>query len=326
MTTHGSIHAASDFKDIDNVPQKDAIIALHDKGFVNGVGNGFFAPNRPITVAEAMQLFVNVLDLNLDNIRFIKEPMATDYYSNADNDAWYADAFVIGGVKGIDFDADIMPGKKLTREEFVFHLVKAFENHYNLPMVKVEPEAITDEESIDILYSGSIQRALSYGIVSLDAEGKVYPKALITRAEVAQAVYNAINYIDEHPELTEDPFAGVLKADVDKDGVNLDFQVMNNLEEDVTVMYGSGQKFDYSVYNESGELIYQWSNGKAFTMALVEAVIPADDSLVFSDVWNYVDNDGNGIASGDYRIDFSTFFYMNEERVEISDTQTIKVG
>lgn len=325
MTSQGSIQAASSFTDIDNVPEKDAIMALHDKGLVNGIGGDLFAPNRPISVAEVMQLFVNVLDLNIDNIRFIKPPLATDYYTNADNDAWYAEAFIIGGVKGIDFEADVMPDKKLTREEFIFHLVKAYENHYNLPMIKVDSKEIKDEESIDILYSGSIQRALTYGFVTLDSDKNIHPKALVTRAEVAQAVYNAMDYIEKHSELVESPFAGVLKTDALSEGVSLHFQVLNNLEEDAKVMYSSGQKFDYTVYDANDKVVYKWSHDKVFTMALVEAFIPADDSLIYTDVWKYEDNDGNRVKAGDYRIDFTTTFYMNEESVEVMDSQMVTV-
>src|SRR5665647_213222 len=104
------------FKDIENVPEKTSILTLYEKGFVRGVGNDLYAPNSYTTVAEAIQFFVNFLDLNLDNIRFFKEPKATDYFKKADNDAWYSGALIIGAIKGAGFPSDIDPKQVLTRE------------------------------------------------------------------------------------------------------------------------------------------------------------------------------------------------------------------
>jgi preprotein translocase subunit Sec61beta len=47
-------------------------------------------------------------------------------------------------------------------------------------------------------YAASIQRALSYGIVKLDANGKFNPKAIITRADAAAEVRNAQSYLKSH--------------------------------------------------------------------------------------------------------------------------------
>jgi hypothetical protein len=69
------------------------------------------------------------------------------------------------------------------------------ESHKNIPMIKLIPVEIADKNEISTDYEGTIQRALVYNIVKLDAKGRFNPKGLISRAEVAEEVYNALEYI-----------------------------------------------------------------------------------------------------------------------------------
>jgi hypothetical protein len=178
---------------------KEKITALQGKGYVKGIGNGLFAPNKKITAVESVQLIVNAFKLNIDNIRFIKAPKATDYYVNADNDAWYADTLIIAAMNDIGLPKDFNPSQNWTREEFTYQLIKATEKHGQLPMIKLNPVAIADEDQLTVDYSGAIQRALVYGVTKLDQDGKFNPKTEISRAEAAEQIYNALEYIKAHP-------------------------------------------------------------------------------------------------------------------------------
>jgi hypothetical protein len=189
------------FTDIASISAKDKVIALQDKGYVKGIGNGLFAPDKSITAVESIQLFVNTFKLNIDNIRFIKEPKATDYFIKADNDAWYAGTLIIASLNDLELPNNLDPNEKWTRERFTYQLIKATENHTNLPVIKISPVAISDQDQLTIDYSGAIQRALVYGITQLDGEGKFNPKAEISRAEAAEQIYNALEYIKAHPAL-----------------------------------------------------------------------------------------------------------------------------
>lgn len=190
--------AATPFTDIENIVSKDKILSLLEKGYVKGVSDGIFAPNKTITAAESIQLIVNAFDLNLDTVRFIKEPKATDYFENADNDAWYANTLIIAAVKGLELKNDLNPNQEWTREEFTYNLIKVTEQHGNLPMINIIPKEIADEEELTVVYSGAIQRSLVYGITKLDADGKFNPKEKISRAEATEQIYNALEYIKAH--------------------------------------------------------------------------------------------------------------------------------
>ena len=201
LTFSGSCWGAPyQFTDLANVTAKDKIIALAEKGYISGVGGQLFAPNSPTTDAQGIAMMVKAFDINLDNVRFIKQPKATDYFKNADNDAWYANALIIASVKGLDFSPELNPNQRLTREEFTYHLIQAMESHYNLPMIKLIPVEIADQAALRVDYNGAIQRALSYKVTKLNTDGKFNPKGEITRAEAAEQIYNALEYLKAHNE------------------------------------------------------------------------------------------------------------------------------
>ncbi|MEK3880717.1 S-layer homology domain-containing protein [Paenibacillus sp. FSL M7-0420] len=191
--------SAAAFKDIHNVQDKDKIIALQNSGLIKGISADLFGPSLSITAAQGVQMIVSALDLNLDTIRFVKEPHATDYFKNASDSAWYAQALIIAGVHGLDLPADLKPGEKLTREEFTYQLIDAMENTNRLPMIKPVVVEYADQDQVQVEYSGALQRALNYGILKLDGSGKLNPKQEITRAEAAVAISNALAYLKAHP-------------------------------------------------------------------------------------------------------------------------------
>jgi hypothetical protein len=200
-----SFAAINPFSDLTNVTAKDKILSLQEQGLVHGISNDLFAPNVTITAAQGVQLIVNALNLNLDLVRFVKEPKATDYYKNANNDAWYANALIIASANGIELPADLDPNKKWTREEFTHQLISTIETHSNLPQIKLAPVEINDNADLTIGYDGSIQRALAYNVVKLDAKGNFHPKAEISRADAAEQIYNALEYIKAHPAPSPHP-------------------------------------------------------------------------------------------------------------------------
>jgi hypothetical protein len=196
--TVNSFAAANSFTDLKDVVAKDKITALQEKGYIKGVGNNLFAPNEILTAAQGVQLIVSALELNLDNIRFIKAPKATDYFTKAEDSAWYADALIIASVKGLDLPKELDPNQKWTHEEFTYQLIKAIEKQHNLPMIKIAPVKITDEKQLEVSYSGAIQRAIVYGVVKLDSDGNFNPKGEITRAKAVEQIYDALEYLKTH--------------------------------------------------------------------------------------------------------------------------------
>jgi len=190
--------SAAAFKDLNNIQDKEKIIELQNSGKIKGISPSLFGPHIPISEAEGVQMIVNALGLNLDLVRFAKEPKATDYFANANNSAWYSQALIIAAVNGLDLPADLKPNQKLQREEFTHQLIHAIELSGQLPMVKPVVVEFKDQDQVNVEYSGSIQRALNYGVVKLDDKGKFNPKKVITRAEAAVEISNALAYLKAH--------------------------------------------------------------------------------------------------------------------------------
>ena len=194
-----SFAAIAPFTDLTNVVAKDKILSLQERGYLTGIGDCLFAPDSSVTAAQGIQFIVSSLELNLDLVRFIKEPKATDYFPKADNTAWYANTLIIATINGIELPKDLDPNKEWTREEFTYHLIYAIEKKGHLPSINIISVKVADQDKLTSSYDGAIQRALVYGVAKLDADSKFNPKAGISRAAAAEQIYNALEYLNSHP-------------------------------------------------------------------------------------------------------------------------------
>lgn len=199
----GQAFAASSFKDIANVQSKVQIEALHKLGIVKGVTSTEFHPEESLTAAQGISLIVQTMQLSLAAIDFNKAPTADGFYTNVNNDAWYAESFVIAHYNGLDIPADIDPQKPLTREEFTHYLVQALELTGQYPLIKMYV-VIADEEAITVPYQGTIQRGLLYKLVSLDSEGKFNPQQIVNRGDAAAILYEAHSFVEAHKDSGND--------------------------------------------------------------------------------------------------------------------------
>jgi hypothetical protein len=188
--------AFASFTDIDD-SQKEAIKVLQDRGIVNGMDSKHFAPKGKITYAQSVQMIVKGLDLNLDLLRFIKAPLASDFYKNVNDKSWYADAFIIAQYSGLEISKDVNPNAIITREQFGDLLVRALEKKGQFPTVKMFIQ-FKDEAQINPELQGSLQRMVLYKIAELDKNGNFAPKGEVTRGQAATWVYNTIQFLKNH--------------------------------------------------------------------------------------------------------------------------------
>ena len=203
--------------------QAAAITALQDRGIVDGIDKDHFVPKGKISYAQTVQMIVKGMNLNMDTLRFIKQPLASDTYNNIPNDAWYAEAFIIAHYNGMNIPKDVNPNATITREQFGEMLVRALEKKGNFPLVKMFIQ-IKDEDQITVEYQGALQRLLLYKITQLDNDGKFNPKVELTRGEAAGWIYNAIRVLETHiqkPAPIEDVAVTVEKVTDDVNKVTL---------------------------------------------------------------------------------------------------------
>jgi len=92
---------------------------------------------------------------------------------------------------------------------------------------------------------------------------------------------------------------------VDNGGVlQIDFLLENQSSMDLLFVFGSGQKYDFHIYNDQGELVYRWSDGRMFTMAIKEMVIKENEQKKFKTSWDLKDKNGLVVPNGQYRMEF----------------------
>ncbi|MDQ0059499.1 S-layer homology domain-containing protein [Paenibacillus harenae] len=198
------------FKDVKNDPNEAKITELKKLGLLSGVGQSDnFNPQGNLNYASGISLIVRGLDLNLDHVRFIKEPKATDSFPNLKDDAWYSQAFVIAAFYGLEVPKDVKANDVMTREQFAHHLFKAISTKGDYAFIEIFM-MIADEADVNTAYMDSIQKLLISKIAQLDSANKFYPKKNITRGDAAGWLYDSIQFVKNAeeiipPEPTPDP-------------------------------------------------------------------------------------------------------------------------
>jgi hypothetical protein len=100
----------------------------------------------------------------------------------------------------------------------------------------------------------------------------------------------------------------VLKIDLPQEtfslGENVPIELFLKNEGAVAVKlsYRTAQKFEVVVQTRKGSEIWRWSADKFFAQMLEEAVLQPGEKMSFSVSWNQVDNQGERVSSGQYRI------------------------
>ncbi|MBD8067571.1 BsuPI-related putative proteinase inhibitor [Bacillus sp. PS06] len=79
----------------------------------------------------------------------------------------------------------------------------------------------------------------------------------------------------------------------------LTFAVKNTSNQDVTLTFTSGQKYEIYVKNEGGMEVYRYSIDKSFLMALQDVEIKAGEEVSWQEIWDYKQT-GERIAAGEY--------------------------
>jgi hypothetical protein len=153
-------------------------------------------PQSRISFGNGIDLIVKGLGLNIDNIRFIKEPKASDYFKLANDKAPYAQSLIIAGNNGIQSGRDLNPESPATREQFALALYEAIQHTGEYP-VNMMWLIIKDEKSFTGDALNAVQTLIKFKVVALE-KGNFRPKGYITKAEAAKMVKNAAAFVQSH--------------------------------------------------------------------------------------------------------------------------------
>ncbi|WP_316836589.1 protease complex subunit PrcB family protein [Pedobacter nutrimenti] len=168
------------------VPVKGAPVAYHQKVAATKVNFG-----------HGVDLIVKGLGLNIDAIRFVKEPKATDYFVYANNKAVYAKSLIIAANNGIKLDRKVKLENPMTREQFATNLNEAIQATGNYP-VNMMFIVIKDEAAFS-KGSAAVQNLIKFNVLALE-KGNFRPKAFITESEAVKMVQKAAEFVRAHKE------------------------------------------------------------------------------------------------------------------------------
>jgi len=237
MLAFGTV--ASAFSDVPQGADRDKINALKERGIVNGYKN-LFHGNKKMTNAEGVHLIVKGMDLSLAAFLFIKEPLASDYFTKVPNDAWYSQSFVIASVNGVELPKDINPKAEMSREAFAHYLLQALLIRGDYPFTKMLVH-VADEADVKAEYRHSLQLLLNAKIVELDKDGKFYPKKTITRKDAIVLLYNTLEFMKAHePPVPQDGYG------VDETVTHSVYKVNDEVNK-ITISWGEKPNAGYSI-------------------------------------------------------------------------------
>lgn len=175
------------FKDLSKVPwAKDAIVSLYEGGYVDGVDEETFVPNRIVKREEFIKMLVAALKL--------KGTADENKFKDVQSGAWY-EQYVLTAVKnglinGINAETFGI-GNEMTREDMAVILYRAVKDKN----IETGDVSFTDKDEISSYALEAAAAMEKSGIISGVDDGKFAPKAAVTRAQTAVCIYRLLDFI-----------------------------------------------------------------------------------------------------------------------------------
>ena len=69
--------------------------------------------------------------------------------------------------------------------------------------------------------------------------------------------------------------------------VNLALRVENDSDKRIELTFASGQTHDFVVLDEAGTEVWRWSADRMFTQAMQNKLVPARDTITYSERWEH---------------------------------------
>lgn len=177
------------FADTNSHWASSAISYISQKGIMQGVSDGIFAPDMSATRA---QLVTMLYRLSGD-----KTTSANVLFDDVPQNSWYKDSVLWASENSIVQGADgkFLPDNKITREELAVLLYR-YAQKQGLEMKKSD-EMFTDSEKISNWAIDAFSWAKEAGIITGREDGSADPKTNVTRAEIATVLERFIKTMEK---------------------------------------------------------------------------------------------------------------------------------
>jgi len=175
------------FSDLNHVSWAQTIIeSLAARNLVHGIGDGQFAPQRPVTRAEFVKLIVDVLQLTSTN--------TSSPFTDVASDAWYSNAVAIAAqlniVNGLS-DGSFAAERIITREEMAVILQRAA-LAAGITLAQKAASKPTDENAISSYAADAVSELYQAAVLNGFEDGSFKPSQPASRAEAAVVIYRLL--------------------------------------------------------------------------------------------------------------------------------------
>jgi flagellar hook assembly protein FlgD len=86
-------------------------------------------------------------------------------------------------------------------------------------------------------------------------------------------------------------------------------------------MFSSGQQFEVTITDEAGTEVYRFSDGKFFTLALINKTLDPGEALKWQDEWDMTNKDGEKLTSGNYKAVIKILALSESDSEKIDDSE-----
>lgn len=177
----------ADFKDTKNHWAEENINILANSNYVQGMGDGTYAPEKNVTRAEFVTMAMNLFDIERSSYK--------DIYADVTADQWFAKtvqtAYEINLIdKMLTVGKKFKPDEAITREEAATIIARLAKLKKDAP--DGTAGAFSDKADIADWAKGAVDTATAYGVITGYPDGTFGPKKNITRAEAATMLFRVV--------------------------------------------------------------------------------------------------------------------------------------
>jgi hypothetical protein len=172
---------------------KPYIDALTARGVLNGLPEGGFEPNRPMTRAELAAQVTNAFDFEPVRVNKAFQDVAADDWAHDPIQQAFTRGFMTGYPEG-----DFRPNETVSRQQVVVALATGL----SLPTPDAPDtwlQSYADQGDIPAWAREQVAAAIAAQLIAASpvTNNRFRPRDAVTRAEVATLVYNALVYMGQ---------------------------------------------------------------------------------------------------------------------------------
>ncbi len=271
--------AADKYDDISNCWCKEAVEKF-DYTDIFSKKDGKFYPDKKVTRMEFVRMLHKALEIN---INYFAATDIKDFFDDVENDdagAGNLYDLVTAGI--VDKKSSFGPDKQLDRDEMIHYIINALKYMTNgeYGVIRMMPAPFNDDDKIKPKYKNDVIESVLLQLIYGRGNNMLFPDQGATRAESAAVTARLADLLK-----TLKPCVEVLTtAAADDDGLKMSIVIKNTSDKAVTINHNSGRRYDFIISDANGDILYQWSANKKFTLALTMTTINAGESIEFTDV------------------------------------------